>query len=192
MKQLTKILSAFSLGFSLCYSSLPIALAAKQTQSVQSSPSTTGQKGHIEFRVGSTKTTVISGARVIVINHEGKIIATGLTDSMGVWNAFVPLYKVEWNEHFTTKGVVTAIVIANGYNEQIVFVVPITEHTIQPVVLQPIVPNGRNLPSRALGNIHSEDLRRFIERYAEMMKLKRQAPVPGDPGYAPWSPEQMQ
>jgi hypothetical protein len=139
--------------------------------------------------VGSPKTTVIRGARVIVLLHDGQIASSGLTDSSGRWSARVPYYEVQWNEHFSTKGVVNAIVVANGYNEQVVFVIPITAHTVQPVVLQPTVANGRNLPSTSLGNIHQHNLQNFVNRYAELMGLKRQAPIPDDLGYAPWSPE---
>ncbi|MCY0876832.1 MAG: hypothetical protein OWT28_11265 [Firmicutes bacterium] len=150
--------------------------------------SVAGQQGVVEFRVGSSTSKVVAGARIIVILHDGKVFTTGLTDTSGRWSAKVPYYVVQWNERFSTKGVVNAIVVANGYNEQVVFVVPITAHTVQPVILQPIQPNARNLPSASLGNIHQHNLRNFVERYAELMGLTRQAPVPGDFGYAPWGP----
>ena len=146
------------------------------------------QNGLIEFRVGSIKSEVIGSARVIVINHEGKVITTGLTNSAGSWTATVPYFKVEWNEHFSTKGVVTAMAMANGYNEQVVFIVPITKNTIQPIVLQPIVPNGRNEPSASLGMIYHHELNQLVDRYAEQLKLVKQPPIPGGFGYAPWGP----
>lgn len=152
---------------------------------------TATQKGEIEFRVGSSKSTVISGARVIVLNHDGNIVTTGLTNASGAWMASVPYYEVNWNAHFAMKGIVNAIVIANGYNEQAVFVVPITKHTIQPVVLQPIVPNNRNMPSQSLGQIHHQDLRMYIDRYAAEVGLKKQPPIQGDFDYAPWSPDKQ-
>ncbi|SIS58248.1 hypothetical protein [Alicyclobacillus vulcanalis] len=147
-------------------------------------------QGEIEFRVGSSTTTVVAGARVIVINHEGKIVATGLTDTHGLYIAHVPMYKAKWNEKYDAKGVVNAIVTADGYNEQAVFVIPITEHTIQPVILQPIRPNARNLPSASLGNFSSFDLVGYIDRYASELHLKRQSPIPGEPGNPPWSAQQ--
>ncbi|KYP79313.1 carboxypeptidase-like regulatory domain-containing protein [Ferroacidibacillus organovorans] len=146
--------------------------------------------GEIEFRVGSPKTTVIAGARVIVINPDGKILTTGLTDSTGTFRANVPFYITEWNENLKTKGIVTAIAVATGFNGQVVFIVPITNHTVQPIILQPITPNARNFPSASLGNIHQQDLRGFVAHYAEELKLKQQPAIPGDPGYLPWSPEQ--
>ncbi|QSO51844.1 hypothetical protein JZ785_24225 [Alicyclobacillus curvatus] len=146
-------------------------------------------KGQIEFRVGSSTSSVVAGARVIVINHDGEIVASGLTDSRGTFNASVLLYKVDWNQKFTTKGIVNAIVIANGFNEQAVFIVPITEHTIQPVVLQPINPQRQNLPSSSLGAFSKHDLRMYVDHYADELKLKKQSPIPGDPEYAPWGPD---
>lgn len=180
------------IGVILCSSfELGLTLSAHPAHAVAAADQDTaaGKQGDIEFRVGSPRTTVIGGARVIVLRHDGKIISSGLTDSSGTWNAKVPFYQVEWNEHFSTQGVVNAIVIANGYNEQVVFVIPITAHTIQPVILQPVVLNGRNMPSASLGNIHQHNLRHFVARYAEKVGLKRQAPVPGDFDYAPWGPD---
>jgi hypothetical protein len=153
--------------------------------------SVTQKNGDIEFRVGSSTSRVISGARVIVINHDGNIIGSGLTNSSGVWHTSVPYYNVSWNGNFAMKGIVNVIVIANGYNEQAVFVVPITEHTIQPVVLQPVVSNRRNEPSKSLGDIHHQDLQKYIARYAGELGLKKQSPIGGGLGYAPWSPERM-
>ncbi|WP_206879719.1 hypothetical protein [Alicyclobacillus mali (ex Roth et al. 2021)] len=147
-------------------------------------------RGEIEFRVGSSNSTRVAGARVIVINHEGKVVSTGLTDTQGLYIAHVPMYKTKWNERYDAKGVVNAIVVADGYNEQAVFIVPITEHTIQPVILQPIQPNGRNAPSVSLGNFSSYDLAGYINRYASELHLKRQGPIPGEPSYSPWSPQQ--
>ncbi|GMA56459.1 hypothetical protein C7445_101194 [Alicyclobacillus sacchari] len=151
-----------------------------------------GHKGDIEFRVGSSTSTVVANARVIVINHEGSIVATGLTNAQGTWDAKVPMYKADWNKKFEAKGVVSAIVVADGFNEQAVYIIPITEHTVQPVILQPIQANRRNAPSTSLGNFSTHDLKRYIDRYASELKLKRQAPIPGDPEYAPWSPQQQQ
>ncbi len=151
---------------------------------------TMAKQGLIEFRVGSIKSTVVSGARVIVINHDGKVITTGITNSSGIWTAAVPLYKVQWNENFSTKGIVTAIALANGYNEQVVFVVPITEHTIQPIVMQPVMPNARNQPYASLGLIYHQELQQFVSRYAQQVGLQRQSPIPSDFGYAPWGPSQ--
>ncbi len=144
-------------------------------------------QGHIEFRIGSSTSAVVAGARVIVINHDGQIVSSGLTDTHGTFNASVPLFKIDWNKQFTTKGIVNAIVIANGFNEQAVFIIPITEHTIQPVVLQPINPERQNLPSASLGAFGKHDLRMYVAHYAYELKLKKQPPIPRDPDYAPWS-----
>ncbi|GLG01456.1 hypothetical protein Alches_14950 [Alicyclobacillus hesperidum subsp. aegles] len=181
MKRFAAYLSTSALLFTLW---APVSASAAVTGS--------SHKGDIEFRVGSSTSTVIAGARVIVINHDGNIVATGLTNAQGTWDAQVPLYKADWNKKFDAKGVVNAIVIADGFNEQAVYIIPITEHTVQPVILQPIQANRRNAPSASLGNFSTHDLRRYIDRYASELKLKRQAPIPGDPEYAPWSPQQQQ
>jgi len=176
-------------GAFLCSSLEFVAITPTYAASV-SEQGVTRKQGEIEFRVGSSKSTVISGARVIVILHDGKVVSSGLTDKSGTWTTKVPFYPVEWNEHFTTKGIVNAIVVADGYNEQVVFVIPVTSHTVQPVVLEPVKPNARNLPSASLGNIHQHNLRQFVARYAQVMGLTKQTPIPGDFGYAPWSPVQ--
>lgn len=188
MKVLNKIMSTLCFVISIGVCSPGVAQASTSTGTGQS---VTQKNGDIEFRVGSSTSRVISGARVIVINHDGNIIGSGLTNSSGVWQASVPYYNASWNEHFAMKGIVNAIVIANGYNEQAVFVVPITEHTIQPVILQPVVSNRRNEPSESIGDIHHQDLQKYIARYAGQLGLKKQSPIVGDLGYAPWSPEQM-
>lgn len=173
----------------LC-SVLQIASVAPSLAATPSDEYTGPPTGEIEFRVGSPKTTVIAGARVIVINLDGKVLSSGLTDSTGTYRTTAPFYITEWNENLKTKGIVTAIAVANGFNEQVVFVVPITKHTVQPIILQPITPNARNFPSASLGNIHPQDLRGFVMHYAEELKLTHQPPIPGDPGYLPWSPVQ--
>lgn len=179
MRSLTKIIGG--LIFFSYLGIVPTAYAATQSKQVQ---------GEIEFRVGSSNSTTVAGARIIVINHDGEIVASGLTDSRGTWDASVPYYEISWNKNFSSKGIVNAIVIANGYNEQAMFVVPITEHTVQPVVLQPIVPNERNLPSSSLGNYSKNDLQMYIQHYATEMKLKKQSPISGDPEHSPWGSEQ--
>jgi len=189
MTQLRKVVLSVILLTAIALPCNTEARGETAPDSVQKSGPVAGQAGEVEFRVGSSASTVIKGARVIVILHDGKVIATGRTDAEGRWTTRVPFYQVQWNTEFSTKGIVNAIVIADGYNEQVVFVIPITAHSIQPVVLQPVVPNGRNLPSASLGNIHQHTLRHFVDYYAELLGLQRQKGVPGDFDYAPWSPE---
>ncbi|MCF8567306.1 hypothetical protein LLE49_21525 [Alicyclobacillus tolerans] len=178
MRTVTKVIS--SLVLSSCIVNVsPVFAAASENQ----------EKGHIEFRVGSPNSTTVPGARVIVINHEGNVVATGLTNAKGVWDTSVPLYEMKWNRGFDAKGVLNAVIVANGYNEQVVFVIPNSPNTVQPVVLQPIVPNRRNQPTQSLGNYSIHDLKLYVNHYAEELRLKKQLPIPGDPGYAPWSPE---
>ncbi|MCY0903197.1 MAG: hypothetical protein OWU32_13635, partial [Firmicutes bacterium] len=58
-------------------------------ESIQKSGPVAGQAGEVEFRVGSSASTVIKDARVIVILHDGKVIATGRTDAAGLWTTRV-------------------------------------------------------------------------------------------------------
>ncbi len=186
-------MNAFAKVFGTCivtFCSFTQCLQPSVYASSISEQTTVAKQGLIEFRVGSIKSTVVSGARIVVINHDGKVVTTGLTNSSGIWTAAVPFFQVQWNEKFSTKGIVTAIAFANGYNEQVVFVVPITEHTVQPIVMQPVMPNARNQPYASLGLIYHQELQQFVSRYAQQVGLQRQAPIPGDFSYAPWGPSQ--
>lgn len=145
--------------------------------------------GHVEFRVGSIQTKRVGGARIIVINPEGKIIASGLTNQSGVWKTSLPYQSDARYEQVSPRGIVTAIVVANGYNEQAVFEVPVTSDSVQPIVLNPIAPERRNEPTASLGYIHHHDLANFINKYATKFGLNRQNPIHGEQSYAPWGPD---
>lgn len=86
-------------------------------------------------------------------------------------------------------GIVTAIAIANGYNEQVIFEVPVQKHAVESIMMMPIRPNHRNEPTMTVGSIHRHDLSRMINAYAAKVGLKRQDPIPGEQDYAPWSPD---
>lgn len=145
--------------------------------------------GHIEFRVGSPQSKRISGARIIVINPKGEILASGLTDQSGVWKASLPFEPDARYEKVSPRGIVTAIVVANGYNEQAVFEVPVTRDSVQPVVLNTASSNKRNEPTASLGYLHHHDLAAFINKYATKYGLNRQSPIAGEKDYAPWGPD---
>ncbi len=142
----------------------------------------------VEFRVASVKMKKLDGARILVIDDRGKVIESGVTSREGVWDAhfvtpldrrFLPVKKM---------GTVTAILFADGYNEAIIFDVPVEQGQIQPVMLNPIVPNQRNEPTAQLGAIHRHTYMELIRHYAELQKLKKQPPIPGEVDYAPWGP----
>ncbi|MCY0894360.1 MAG: hypothetical protein OWR52_12790 [Acidibacillus sp.] len=146
-----------------------------------------GRGTTVEFRVSNVQMKRVDGARVLIIDDRGKLIQSGLTNREGVYDAriatpldrrFVPVKKM---------GTVTAILFADGYNESIVFDVPVQSGQVQPVMLNPIVQNQRNEPTIMLGNIHRHTYIGLVSYYAELQKLKKQPPIPGEQNYAPWS-----
>ncbi|WAH35065.1 hypothetical protein [Alicyclobacillus dauci] len=141
---------------------------------------------NVEFRVVSAEDfKALQGARLIIIDRSGNVLTTGLTNSNGVWS--VPL-NVDVDPRFKDLGVVTAICVANGHNEHVVFEVPVRQGTVQPITLYPIRPRLRNEASATLGQLHHLDVISIVDRYAQKVGLTRQPAIAGEAGYAPWSP----
>ncbi|MCL6442578.1 MAG: hypothetical protein K6T83_03805 [Alicyclobacillus sp.] len=141
----------------------------------------------VRFRVVSADDfRVLPGARVIVVGGDGRIIASGLTNKDGIWS---PSLTVPLNPRFKDLGIVTAIGIANGHNENVVFEVPVKQGTVQPIALYPIQPRLRNEASASLGQLHHLDVIEIVNRYAQMLGLSKQPGIPGELGYSPWSPD---
>ncbi|MDQ0914600.1 hypothetical protein [Paenibacillus sp. V4I5] len=142
--------------------------------------------------VGDTSFTPINNARFIVIDRDGEIITTGLSNSKGEW--IVPI-KVERDPRFPTKqmGTVTLITIAKGYNEHIMFNVPVNEHMdsnkgTASVSLNPIKTTQRNEPSILnAGYIHRFTVFETLDYYAKKLGLKKQPQLDHD--YLHWGPE---
>lgn len=134
--------------------------------------------------------TPIKNARFIVIDRNGKIVATGLSDSKGQWN--VPLV-IERDPRFPTKqmGTITLITIANGFNENLIFNVPVNEledgKGRATVSLRPVESNRRNEPTFLNATIHRFTMFDTLDYYAKMLGLKRQLQL--DPNSLQWSPE---
>jgi len=141
----------------------------------------------IEFRVATPDAKTVDGARVIVVEQGGKVLASGVTDKSGIWIASIPIEQDLRFQDIREMGTVTAIAAANGYNEQVVFEVPVVQDGVQPIILNPVQPNKRNEPTVALGNLHRHDVMQFINRYAKALGLQKQSPIPGEKGYAPWN-----
>ena len=148
----------------------------------------TGKFETVLFRVGSPSGKRVSGARVIVLDPDGDIVTTGLTNATGEWSAPVPIQVDGRFASVRRMGTVAAIVVASGYNEQVIFTIPVMPNAVQPVILNPITPGARNEPMATLGNLHRQDVRVLIDTYAKKLGLKRQPPVQGDYGYSPWGP----
>ena len=144
----------------------------------------------IEFRVAAANLQNIRDARVIVIDDRGNVLGSGLTNGAGIWSIALPLHVDPRFAEARSIGTVTAIAIANGYNEQAVFEVPVSSHSVQPIILYPISSEHRNEPTISLGNIHRHDVIGMINHYAKKLNLKRQPSVANEVDYAPWSPYQ--
>ncbi|MED4784682.1 hypothetical protein [Brevibacillus choshinensis] len=134
--------------------------------------------------------TPIKNARFIVIDRSGEIVATGLSDLNGEW--IVPLV-IERDPRFPTKqmGTITLITVANGFNENLLFNVPVNEHGNgkgrASVSLRPVEPNRRNEPSYLNAPVHRFTMFDTLDYYAKKLGLKRQLQI--DPHSLQWSPE---
>ncbi|MCL6593218.1 MAG: hypothetical protein K6T31_04515 [Alicyclobacillus sp.] len=141
----------------------------------------------VQFRVvSSVDFRALPGARVLLIGPDGRPLQTGLTNQEGIWRTRV---TVQRDPKYPDLGFATALCVANGYNETVIYNVPVRQGTAQPVMLNPIQPGLRNEPMAMLGQIHRLDVIDLVTRYGAAMGLQRQAPIPGEQGYAPWGPQ---
>ncbi|WP_141770585.1 carboxypeptidase-like regulatory domain-containing protein [Bacillus sp. MUM 116] len=119
----------------------------------------------------------IKGARLIVINSLGNIIANVLTNSEGKAAVSITVPK---DLRFRKKnmGEVTVIAVANGYNEHINFSVPINEFDDKAarvsIPLWDIDPERRNEPIFINGSYHRFTVFEMLDYYAEKTGLVRQ------------------
>lgn len=163
----------------------PGAAPARPTPQARQAP-VANVTATIQFRVvSSTDFRAIPGARVVLIGPNGRMVKTGLTDGDGIWRTTVTVPR---DPRFPDLGFVTALCVAFGHNETVVFDVPIRQGTAQPVTLNPIQPGLRNEPMAMLGQIHRLDVIDFVNRFGEAAGLERQTPIPGEEGYSPFGP----
>lgn len=140
----------------------------------------------VQFRVVSaTDFGSLSGARVIVVAKDGRLLKTGLTNPQGIWSTSL---TVLLDPRFKDIGIVTAICVANGHNENVVFEVPVKQGTVQLITLYPIKPRLQNEASATLGQLHHLDVIDIVNKYAQEIGLTRQPAIAGELGYAPWGP----
>ncbi len=85
-------------------------------------------------------------------------------------------------------GTVTAIAVARGFNEQIVFDVPVAPGEVQPITLLEAKSGQRNEPFATLGHLHRLIYAQVIDRYARQAHLGKQPPIAREFQYAPWGP----
>jgi|GEM_PF-3369195 len=151
----------------------------------------------LTVQVGSTADSFgepsqpIKGARIIVINSLGKVLGTELTDLKGIAKINVTVKK---DPRFSKKqmGEVTVIAVANGYNEQIDFSVPINEfndHMAKDSVSLLIVdPNRRNEPQFTNGSYHRLTVFEMLDDYAKQIGLTKQNITMDAGAEPPWGP----
>lgn len=142
----------------------------------------------VHFRaISAASEKPIQGARIILIGNGGQILETGVTDANGNWTTAI---TVNQDERFkdVKMGTVTAIGLANGHNEEVVYGVPVVEGQVQPITLNPFEPGKRNEPSSYLGNLNHIYQMGLVDKYATKVGLRRQSRIRTADGYAPWSP----
>jgi hypothetical protein len=107
--------------------------------------------------------------RLIVVDRNGLVMANGLTDSKGEWSVKI---NALIDPRFPSKkmSVVTVITVADGFNEDIRFDVPVNEHgdgfgKLSVVFLRPIKPDARNEPTFD-GDFHRFTVFDMLENWA--------------------------
>ncbi|TYP70175.1 carboxypeptidase-like regulatory domain-containing protein [Paenibacillus methanolicus] len=128
-------------------------------------------------------------ARILVIDRDGTFLTTGLSNAKGNWTMPV---RVLIDPRFPTKrmGMLTVIVIAEGYSEQIFFDVPVDQHGFGEgdvrVTLDKIVA-GRRCEPRAW---NADGLHRFtvfntLDYYAKQLGLEERVQIDGEMHWGP-------
>ncbi|MFX4301086.1 hypothetical protein ACOJUR_02230 [Alicyclobacillus tolerans] len=182
-KQLCVVMATFLFVYGLVFGWSGKHLALANTVSV-------ANRVQMEFRVASGKDFKrIAGARIILVQSNGSVLTSGQTNTSGVWRADVPLQQDPRFAGVEKLGIVTAIAVANGFNEEVVFEVPVKQDMVQPIILNPIRGGRRNEPVAVLGNLHRNALAKLVSRYATQLGLKRQT-IPTEFDVPPWSPNQ--
>ncbi len=170
------------------FSGLATAPAAFVASANSSPPTAQTVSSAVEFRVASPVPRPLSGARVLVIGNDGRLLANGLTDSAGKWRTTLTVPVDPRFAGVKMMGTVTAIAVARGFNEQIIFDVPVAPGEVQPITLLEAKSGQRNEPFATLGHLHRLIYAQVIDRYARLAHLGKQPPIAGEFQYAPWGP----
>lgn len=128
-------------------------------------------------------------ARIIVIDRDGAIIVTGLSNGKGNWTMPV---RVLIDPRFPTKrmGMVTVIVIAEGYSEQLFFDTPVNQHGFGEgdlrVTLDRIIAEGRCEPrARNAEQLHRFTIFHTLDYYAARVGLEKRLQIDGELHWGP-------
>jgi hypothetical protein len=138
-----------------------------------------------------TNNESISGSRIIVIDRNGAMLSNGFTDSKGIFSTNI---EAEKDQRFSSMNMalVTVIAIADGFNEHIIFDLPVNEHGTESgkavIKLSPINPDWRNEPTFELWSFHRFTVFGMLDDYAKKLGLHRQKPIKGIANEEmPWS-----
>lgn len=182
-------LTFFSLG-----SSFPaLALASENKNTITTNATfTVGELKDIptpQFPKGVMHIIPIPKARVIIIdNHTGHVLATGLTNNEGKWTPKLTIRSdprfLHIGSQYVGMGTTTVMVTAKGYNELIQYEVPI--HPLGGALLYLCPINGpcRNEPHFQLGGPPRWAQLPMVDYYASKVGLKRQTPNTWGPDLA--------
>ncbi len=132
-------------------------------------------QGTLVIRVADPTGKRVAKAKVILIDANGRIVQSGDTNGAGQWETHIS-YRADPRLSMTQPlGTTTALVFAKGYNEAVVFEVPLAPYAVQPVTLTPFILGRRNEPLAALGNIHRHILADMLDSYAAQVGIARQS-----------------
>ena len=132
-------------------------------------------QGTLVVRVADPTGKRVVKAKVILIGTNGRIAQSGDTNGTGQWETHIS-YRADPRLSMTQPlGTTTALVFAKGYNEAVVFEVPLAPYAVQPVTLTPFILGRRNEPLAALGNIHRHTVADMLDYYAAQVGIARQS-----------------
>lgn len=112
----------------------------------------------------------IEGVKLVVINKDGEVIDTLLTDKNGQAEKTIsaPLDKKYFSQELNPmqRGTVTLIAYKDGYRETVLFEVPVNPNdTYQPFSMYPVVSGQRNEPVVRIAEIHHLTIIELVDKY---------------------------
>ncbi|RIV22822.1 hypothetical protein D2Q93_08955 [Alicyclobacillaceae bacterium I2511] len=142
---------------------------------LSSTLNTPSYHGTLVVRVGDPTGKHVAKAKVILVGENGKIIQSGDTNPQGQWVTHLTYHADPRLSMTRPLGTTTALVFAKGYNETVVFEVPLGQSSVAPVTLTPFVLGQRNEPQATLGNLHHILVADMLDYYAAQLGIARQS-----------------